>query len=156
MAPHRVVIIGAGPAGLATARGYREAGGEGAVTLIGAEPHLPYRRPPLTKEFLRSELARTELTLEQASWFAERSVELWLGTPAQAIDPVSGEVRLAGGQSVAADACVLATGARPQRLPVPGADQGQGALTARVAVAPRDRQPGRPRSDDHDPPGRHQ
>jgi len=55
MAVQRVVIIGAGPAGLAAARGYRDAGGEGAVTLIGAEEHLPYRRPPLTKEFLRDE-----------------------------------------------------------------------------------------------------
>ncbi|MDQ6778203.1 MAG: FAD-dependent oxidoreductase [Actinomycetota bacterium] len=122
MAPQQVVIIGAGPAGLAAARGYREAGGEGAVTLIGAEPHLPYRRPPLTKEFLRGEMARTELALEQASWFAERSVELRLGTRAEELDPVGGAVRLADGQSVAADACVLATGSRPQRLSVPGAD----------------------------------
>jgi NAD(P)H-nitrite reductase large subunit len=122
MAAHRVVIVGAGPAGLATARGYREAGGEGAVTLIGAEPHLPYRRPPLTKEFLRGELERTELALEQASWFAERSVELRLGTQVVEIDPEAGEVRLADGQAVAADACVLATGSRPGRLPVPGAD----------------------------------
>ena len=100
MAAHRVVIVGAGPAGLATARGYREAGGEGAVTLIGAEPHLPYRRPPLTKEFLRGELERTELALEQASWFAERAVELRLGTQVVEIDPEAGEVRLADGQAV--------------------------------------------------------
>ncbi len=122
MAPQRVVIIGGGPAGLAAARGYRDAGGDGAVTVIGAEQHLPYSRPPLTKEFLRGELARTELALEEASWFAERSVELRLGTPASEIDPVGGEVTLADGQSVAADACVLATGSRPQRLPVSGAD----------------------------------
>ncbi|HWF52625.1 MAG TPA: FAD-dependent oxidoreductase [Solirubrobacteraceae bacterium] len=122
MTPQRVVIIGGGPAGLATARGYRDAGGEGSVTLVAAEPHLPYQRPPLTKEFLRGELDRTELELEEASWFAERSVELRLGTPARAIDREGGKVRLADGQSVSADACVLATGARPRRLPVPGAD----------------------------------
>ncbi|HWF36837.1 MAG TPA: FAD-dependent oxidoreductase [Solirubrobacteraceae bacterium] len=120
--PGRLVIVGGGPAGLAAARGYREAGGEGAVTLIGAEPHLPYQRPPLTKEFLRGELARGELALEETSWFAEHSVELRLGTPAQAIDPARGEVRLGDGEVVGADACVLATGSRPQRLPVPGAD----------------------------------
>ena len=122
MAAQRVVIVGAGPAGLATAKGYREAGGEGAVTLIGAEPHLPYRRPPLTKDFLRGELERAELSLEEASWFAERSVDLRLGTEVAAIDPAGGAVRLADGESVPADACVLATGSRPQRLPVPGAD----------------------------------
>jgi 3-phenylpropionate/trans-cinnamate dioxygenase ferredoxin reductase component len=122
MAPERVVIIGGGPAGMAAARGYRDAGGEGAVTLIGAERYLPYRRPPLTKEFLRGEVARAELALEEASWFAERSVELRLGARVQEIDPVGGAVRLADGQSVAADACVLATGSRPLRLPVPGAD----------------------------------
>jgi 3-phenylpropionate/trans-cinnamate dioxygenase ferredoxin reductase subunit len=122
MAPQRLVIIGGGPAGLAAARGYRDAGGGGDVTLIGAEPHLPYRRPPLTKEFLRGELDRGELALEQASWFAERDVELRLGIPAEAIDPEGGIVRLADGQTVPAHACVLATGSRPQRLPVPGAD----------------------------------
>jgi 3-phenylpropionate/trans-cinnamate dioxygenase ferredoxin reductase subunit len=120
----RVVIIGTGPAGLAAARGYRDAGGEGPVTLIGAEQHLPYSRPPLTKEFLRGELERAELALEEASWFAERSVELRLGVRAAEIDPDVGEVRLADGQTVSADACVLATGSRPQRLPVPGADDG--------------------------------
>ncbi|HWF24776.1 MAG TPA: FAD-dependent oxidoreductase [Solirubrobacteraceae bacterium] len=122
MTPQRLVIIGGGPAGLAAARGYRDAGGDAGVTLIGAEPHLPYRRPPLTKEFLRGEVARTELALEQASWFAERAVELRLGVRAEAIDPEGGIVRLADGQTVPAHACVLATGSRPQRLPVPGAD----------------------------------
>jgi 3-phenylpropionate/trans-cinnamate dioxygenase ferredoxin reductase subunit len=122
MAPQRLVIIGGGPAGLAAARGYRDAGGGGDVTLIGAEPHLPYRRPPLTKEFLRGELDRGELALEQASWFADRDVELRLGIRAEAIDPEGGIVRLADGQTVPAHACVLATGSRPQRLLVPGAD----------------------------------
>jgi NADPH-dependent 2,4-dienoyl-CoA reductase/sulfur reductase-like enzyme len=131
MAPQRLVIIGGGPAGLAAARGFRDAGGDGAVTLIGAEPHLPYRRPPLTKEFLRGELAGTELALEQESWFAERDVELRLGVRAEAIDPERGIVRLSDGQTVAAEACLLATGARPQRLPVPGADD-EAVLTIRL------------------------
>jgi NADPH-dependent 2,4-dienoyl-CoA reductase/sulfur reductase-like enzyme len=122
MAARRVAIIGAGPAGLSAARGYRDAGGEGSVTLLGAEPHLPYRRPPLTKELLRGELERAELALEEASWFAERGVELRLDARVREIDPARGEVRLEGGESVPADACVLATGSRPERLSVPGAD----------------------------------
>ena len=52
----RIVIVGGGPAALSTARSYREAGGGASVELVCAEPHLPYNRPPLTKEFLRGEL----------------------------------------------------------------------------------------------------
>jgi NADPH-dependent 2,4-dienoyl-CoA reductase/sulfur reductase-like enzyme len=121
MAPRRLVVIGGGPAGLAVVRGYREAGGDGAVALVGEEAHLPYERPPLTKGFLRGELGPEELVLEPASWFAERSIELHLGSRVQQIDPARREVRLAGGQRLAADACVLTTGARPTRPPVPGA-----------------------------------
>jgi 3-phenylpropionate/trans-cinnamate dioxygenase ferredoxin reductase subunit len=122
MAPRRLVVIGAGPAGLAVVRGYREAGGDGAVALVGEEAHLPYERPPLTKGFLRGELGAEELVLEPASWFAERSIELHLGSRVQQIDPARREVRLACGQRLAADACVLTTGARPTRPPVPGAE----------------------------------
>jgi NADPH-dependent 2,4-dienoyl-CoA reductase/sulfur reductase-like enzyme len=117
-----LVVIGAGPAGLAAVRGYREAGGDGAVALVGGEAHLPYARPPLTKGFLRGELGPEELILEPASWFAERSIELYLGSRVQEIDPVHREVRLASGQRLAADACVLTTGARPTRPPIPGAE----------------------------------
>ena len=122
MAPRRVVVIGGGPAGFAVVRGYRDAGGDGAVALVGEEAHLPYARPPLTKGFLRGELGAEELVLEPASWFAERSIELHLGSRVQQIDPARREVRLACGQRLAADACVLTTGARPTRPPVPGAE----------------------------------
>jgi NAD(P)H-nitrite reductase large subunit len=121
MAASRIVVIGSGPAGFAAVRGYRDAGGDGAVALVGEEVHLPYERPPLTKEFLRGERDREELVIEPTSWFDERSIELHLGCRVTQINPLLGEVRLANGQRLAADACVLTTGARPLRPPVPGA-----------------------------------
>ena len=117
----RVVIVGGGPAGLATARTYREAGGRGAVTLLTAEPHLPYERPPLTKDHLRGESPRSALWLEDAAWYAEHAVEV-RHAPAVALDPDAGRLELLGGDVLGFDACVLATGSEPQRPPIPGAD----------------------------------
>lgn len=119
--PERIVIVGAGPAGLATARAYREHGGAGELTLIGAERMLPYQRPPLTKDFLRGELDADELPIESRRWFEERDVRLRLGQSAGAIDPAVGTVSL-DGDVLAADAIVLATGSEPQRAKLPGID----------------------------------
>lgn len=115
----RLVIIGAGPAGLATARSYREHGGDGKVTLIGTEPLLPYRRPPLTKEFLRGELEAGELPIEREEWFDEHGVDLRLGRPVSAIDLQSTTVSV-DSERVAADAIVLATGSEPVRPKLSG------------------------------------
>ena len=117
----RIVIVGGGPAALSTARGYREAGGGAHVDLICAEPHLPYERPPLTKELLRGEREAGDLALEDEAWFAAHAVTLRLGRPAVALDREARCVHLEGGQEVPYDACVLATGSAPQRPPVDGA-----------------------------------
>jgi 3-phenylpropionate/trans-cinnamate dioxygenase ferredoxin reductase subunit len=122
MMPGGHVVVGAGPAGLATVRGYRQAGGAEAITLVGAEDHVPYQRPPLTKEYLRGGLDRDELWLETESWFREHSVQLRLGDEVEEIDAESGAIRLSGGERLAADSCVLTTGSRPQRPPFDGAD----------------------------------
>lgn len=116
-----LVIVGAGPAGLAVARAYREAGGEGSVTMLGREPQVPYARPPLSKEFLRGELSSDELPLQPQEWFAEQRIELKLGCRAEALDPGSGTVS-AGGETFHGDALVLATGAEPVRPQLPGVD----------------------------------
>lgn len=116
-----VLILGGGPAGLATARGYREAGGHGRVTLVAGEGHVPYNRPPLTKDFLRGESARGDLPMVPAGWFAEQGVELVHGT-ASDLDPDRRRVSLADGRELGYDACVLATGSTPMRPPVPGAE----------------------------------
>jgi 3-phenylpropionate/trans-cinnamate dioxygenase ferredoxin reductase subunit len=122
MSVEHVVIVGAGPAGLATARAYRAHGGEGEVTLLGDEHVAPYRRPPLTKEFLRGELDAQDLPLEQPDWFDAQRIVLRLGTSAQSIEPQRGAVVLAGGEELAADAIVMATGSTPLRPSIPGAE----------------------------------
>jgi NADPH-dependent 2,4-dienoyl-CoA reductase/sulfur reductase-like enzyme len=113
------VIVGAGPAGLATARSYRERGGEGEVTLLGRETLIPYQRPALTKEFLRGELDAGELAIQSREWFDEHDIQLRLGCEATAIDPSTGTVNI-DGTTLRGDAIVLATGAEPSRPKLPG------------------------------------
>jgi NADPH-dependent 2,4-dienoyl-CoA reductase/sulfur reductase-like enzyme len=140
----RIVIVGGGPAALSTARSYRDAGGEAAVDVVCAEPHLPYERPPLTKELLRGELEPAELPLEEEPWFAAHAVTLRRGRAAVALDRATRRVRLDGGQELPYDACVLATGSAPDRPPIDGADDPglhtvrtvDDALRLRAAAAP--------------------
>jgi len=117
----RIVIVGGGPGGLSTARAYRQAGGHGRVILLTAESYPPYHRPPLTKEYLRDEIPRDELPIEDTRWFEENGIELRLMTTVMALDRGRGVVVTESGE-VPYDACVLATGSEPIRIPVPGAD----------------------------------
>jgi 3-phenylpropionate/trans-cinnamate dioxygenase ferredoxin reductase subunit len=119
MPPERIVIVGAGPAGLATARSYRKHGGQASLTLLGAEPLLPYERPPLTKGFLRGELDAAELPIEQEPWFAEQSIQLRRECRVSAIHPAAGVLDIEG-EHLQADAIVLATGSEPVRAGLPG------------------------------------
>jgi 3-phenylpropionate/trans-cinnamate dioxygenase ferredoxin reductase subunit len=131
MEAERIVIVGAGPAGLATARSYRACGGTAELTLVGAEELLPYRRPPLTKEYLRGETAEEELPIEQQEWFATNAVRLHLGTSVKEIEPARCVVTLADGEELAAETIVLATGSEPVRPELPGA-QDPSVLTIRT------------------------
>jgi NADPH-dependent 2,4-dienoyl-CoA reductase/sulfur reductase-like enzyme len=117
----RIVIVGGGPAALSTTRSYREAGGDAHVDMVCAEPHLPYNRPPLTKELLRGEVEPADLPLEDEAWFVAHAVTLRRGRSAVALDREARCVHLEGGQELPYDACVLATGSAPQRPPVNGA-----------------------------------
>jgi NADPH-dependent 2,4-dienoyl-CoA reductase/sulfur reductase-like enzyme len=114
-----LVVIGGGPAGLAAARSFREAGGTGAVAIVTDEHRMPYRRPPLTKDLLRGEMA--ELPLEEESWLAEQAISLVSGRAVE-LDAEGRHVTLSGGRSLRYESCVLATGAEPKRLPVCGSD----------------------------------
>jgi 3-phenylpropionate/trans-cinnamate dioxygenase ferredoxin reductase component len=120
MGAEGVVIVGAGPGGLATARAYREAGGGAPVTLIGEEAMLPYERPPLTKEFMRGELDEAELLLEEESWFDAHEVDLIQGATVTAIDPRRSTVSIEGRGQLESTAIVLATGSEPMRPRLPG------------------------------------
>jgi 3-phenylpropionate/trans-cinnamate dioxygenase ferredoxin reductase subunit len=116
-----MLVVGGGPAGLSAIRGYRRAGGSGPVGIVCDEERMPYRRPPLTKELLRGEIDESSLPLESEPWLAEQSVSLVSGR-AMALDPGARTVTLAGGRSLRYARCVLATGAEPRRLTVPGCD----------------------------------
>lgn len=118
----RLVIVGGGPAGLATARAYRDAGGRARVTILSAEPYAPYNRPPLTKDFLRGETDRADLPLEDKVWYANSGVELRTSTAVANLDRERAVVETDTGEELPYDACVLATGSEPVRLPVPGGD----------------------------------
>ncbi|HEY4827829.1 MAG TPA: FAD-dependent oxidoreductase [Solirubrobacteraceae bacterium] len=115
------LIIGGGPAGIAAARGYRDAGGGGSVAIITDEHRMPYRRPPLTKELLRGEIGEDELPIESEDWLREERISLISGR-AVSLDADRREVMMSGGRGLEYGDALLATGAEPMRMPVPGAD----------------------------------
>ena len=115
------LIIGGGPAGIAAARGYRDAGGGGSVAIITDEHRMPYRRPPLTKELLRGEMGEDELPIESEDWLREERISLISGR-AVSLDADGREVMMSGGRGLEYGDALLATGAEPMRMPVPGAD----------------------------------
>ena len=120
--PQHVVIIGGGLAGAKTAEALRTEGFTGQLTLLAAEPHVPYERPPLSKAYLASGAAFDDAAVHPQDWYRDNDVDLRLGTRATAIDAAAHQVRLADGTSTGYDKLVLATGAVPRRLPLPGAD----------------------------------
>lgn len=113
--PH-VVIVGAGQAGASCAARLRAKDPGLEITLIGEEPWPPYQRPPLSKGYLLGELARERLFLRPPSFYAEERIALRTGQAVTAIDPRARTLEL-DGETLAWDALVLATGARPRRLP---------------------------------------
>jgi 3-phenylpropionate/trans-cinnamate dioxygenase ferredoxin reductase subunit len=118
----RVIIIGAGQAGGETAQRLRQGGFTGDITLIGEEPCAPYQRPPLSKKYLAGELSMDRLLLRPLSVYAEENIAILSSVRAVWIDRASKRVRLEGGREIPYDALVLATGARPRKLPLAGAD----------------------------------
>ncbi|RDG37442.1 NAD(P)/FAD-dependent oxidoreductase [Streptomyces corynorhini] len=116
-APSRITVVGASAAGLSVAEGLRREGYPGRLTLIGEEAHLPYDRPPLSKQLLSGQWEADRLRLRDSAAIEALDLDLRLGTRAAALDTAAGEVALADGSRVGHDALVVATGARARRLP---------------------------------------
>ncbi len=118
----RLVVLGASVAGGTAAATLRERGFDGDVTLIGAEPHAPYERPPLSKSLLRGETPFEHCLIRPEAFWSERRIDARLGVAATSIDLASKMVNLADGSGVPFDRLLLATGARNRRPPLPGLD----------------------------------
>ena len=122
MIGQRLVVVGGGPAALEAVRAYREAGAGGDVVLVSADLYLPYSRPPLSKDFLRGQSEEDALPLEDGDFYRRHGIEVRLGTRAQALDTGGRVVTLSDGETLSYGWCILATGASPKPLPVPGAE----------------------------------
>lgn len=116
-----LVIVGASLAGVKAAEGARNAGWTGPIRLVGAEPHLPYERPPLSKGVLAGREAPVSALVHGDGYEAAHDVDLLLGVTVTAIDASEHTVTLgSSGRALRYDKLVLATGSTPRRLDLPG------------------------------------
>ena len=118
--PESVLIIGAGAAGGAAAEMLRREGYTGPVTMVGADEFLPYDRPNLSKDYLAGTAPEEWIPLRSADFYREQNIEAFTGVRAQSLDPKTKRVVLSNGRSLSYGALLLATGADPVRLSIPG------------------------------------
>jgi 3-phenylpropionate/trans-cinnamate dioxygenase ferredoxin reductase subunit len=125
---HGTLIVGASQAGVQLAVSLRERGDTSPITLIGEEPHPPYQRPPLSKEFLAGDAELERLAFRRPSFYAESTIDLVCGDRVTDIvlggagGPGSGLARTASGRELPFDRLALTVGASPRRLNLPGSD----------------------------------
>jgi NADPH-dependent 2,4-dienoyl-CoA reductase/sulfur reductase-like enzyme len=117
-----IVIVGAGQAGGRAAEALRLAGHTGPLTLIGDEPHLPHERPSLSKDLLIKRDLDSITWVRPRTWYAEVGISILNGRSVTSIDRTRGVAMLDDGTGISFDALMLATGARPRRLALEGAD----------------------------------
>lgn len=138
-----VVVVGGSLAGLRAVQALRDGGFRGRLVMVGEEPHLPYDRPPLSKQVLAGTWSSDRTVLADGAQLASLGVELRLGTRAVALDAEARRVTLDDGSVLEGDGVVLATGARPRRLGMAASDlahvlrtlEDQARLRARIDVA---------------------
>ena len=128
-----IVILGAGHAGGTAAALLRQYGHAGPITLVGEEPIPPYQRPPLSKAWLKGEADADSLALKPLEFYAEHNIDFRPNVRAEALARSDKSVTLSNGDTLNYDILIIATGMRPIRLPIEGADLG-GVLTLRTAA----------------------
>ncbi|MDQ6830476.1 MAG: FAD-dependent oxidoreductase [Gemmatimonadota bacterium] len=119
--PASIIIVGAGAAGNAAAEMLRREGYDGAITMVGADASVPYDRPNLSKDYLSGAAPEEWIPLRPASFYQDHHIELLTSTSATKIDPKETRITLDTGASLVFDRLLIATGADPILLPVPGA-----------------------------------
>jgi len=122
-APGKIVIIGGGAAGFAAAEMLRRQEFRGSIVMLSDDSSAPVDRPNLSKDYLAGSAPEDWLPLRPEGYYADQAIDLKLKTEVSAIDPRARNIMLAGGETIAYDRLLLATGAEPVRLPIPGADQ---------------------------------
>jgi NADPH-dependent 2,4-dienoyl-CoA reductase/sulfur reductase-like enzyme len=126
-----LVIVGGGLASARAIKAFREAGGAGRIALVSRDSSVPYHRPPLSKRYLRGETDREGTLVEPESFYPDQDVELLLERTAERVLPGERRVELDGGETVAYEKLLLAPGAWPRTLDVPGAEL-DGVFTLRT------------------------
>jgi NADPH-dependent 2,4-dienoyl-CoA reductase/sulfur reductase-like enzyme/nitrite reductase/ring-hydroxylating ferredoxin subunit len=121
-APESIVIIGAGAAGNAAAEMLRREGYGGSITMIGRDDSVPYDRPNLSKDYLAGNAPEEWIPLRPPEFYDEHKIELIRDAEVESVDPKSRSVKLSNGESRSFDKLLLATGAEPVKLPIPGND----------------------------------
>ncbi|MDY6872186.1 MAG: FAD-dependent oxidoreductase [Actinomycetota bacterium] len=121
MTSERTLIVGASHAGAQLAASLRQEGWTGEIVLIGEESALPYQRPPLSKAYLAGKCTLDDLAIRSAEFYTKQRIQL-LDATVEAIDRSVGRLSLSTGDALPYDRLALCTGARPRRLPIPGAD----------------------------------
>ena len=122
MAKDPILIVGGGRASASFVDAYREAGGDALITIVSADESPPYNRPPLSKGVLRGEMEPDAALVHDVEEYDDLVVELRLDTRVESVDPAAHTVQLAGGASMPYGTLVIASGAHPRRLTVPGGD----------------------------------
>ena len=133
MAQGPFIVVGGGLAAAQAVKTLREQGFEDDLVVVSAEPHRPYERPPLSKDYLRGEADRSGLFPIAEDWLAERGVDLRAGVAAVGLDVAGHRLTLADGHQLPYRRLLLATGSSPRSLSLPGADL-QGVLRLRTVA----------------------
>ncbi|MEM8616319.1 MAG: FAD-dependent oxidoreductase [Pseudomonadota bacterium] len=117
-----IVIIGGGQAAAQACASLRQFGFAGKITLVGDEAVLPYQRPPLSKAYMKGEMAEERLFFKPEAWYEEQNIDVILSMRAESIDRSAREVQIEHGGCLPYDALIISTGSRPRALPIDGAD----------------------------------